>query len=273
MYRKLPLLATTFVIFIMLQACKVPKSIETRNLAPVSISYIDSLKYAELAEKEIFIPKTTFRLDHNGHLRTLKSEIFNIIDSLTIIELSMPIGAKVARVQFEKDSIFFFDYQDKKGYTFDYLYLSSAIGLPINYQGIEKMLCGYHDHKYFKFSFDNETSEVFKSPKITQAILSISQDDCFAKSVHFTYQHVNELLNYYTIYTDENDYLLSISYKWGENKNSILPERVQIDFNYFDHILGFDYDIKSYETKILQTFELRDTSINMTVLGNEIQNI
>ncbi len=272
MYRKFTLLAT-LLFFFMLYACKTPTNLETRNITPVSIEYVDSLKYSSLTEKEIFIPKTTFRLDHNGHLRTLKAELYNFIDSLTIIELSMPIGAKVARVQFESDSIYFFDYQEKVGYAFDYLYLSTAIGLPIDYKGIEKMLYGYHRHNYFKFSYDNATSEVFNSPKITQAILSVSQDNCKAKSIHFTYKHVNKRLNNYTIYTDENEYLFSISYKWGDNNKSALPQRVQIDFNFFEHILGFDYDIKSYEPRITHNFELRDSTIKMTVLGNELQNI
>ncbi|MDD2278462.1 MAG: hypothetical protein PHS05_05330, partial [Bacteroidales bacterium] len=59
------------------------------------LTLLDSIQTPKIPYKSLCVPKTTFRLDHNGQFRNLKSTLYAVPDSLIAVSINSPLGKEV----------------------------------------------------------------------------------------------------------------------------------------------------------------------------------
>lgn len=231
-------------------SCTIKGKVSNEMFSQADIALLDSLEVQDYPFEKVFFPKSTFRLDYNGQFRSLKSSIYAVKDSILIITINTPLGKEVAKSVFARDSVRFFDLQEKKGYSFDYNYLSAAMGLDMNFIVIQNLLFGLHSPNYFKFSYNVEASLLTESNSFVEGDLKIVSPQNKVKipeSVFFNFSKAKGKLTNYRIYTGKNQNRFSLVYTWKGEGEMNFPRRVEIDFNYFNHVVGIDFDFKSIE--------------------------
>lgn len=253
-------------------ACTFKGIIHSEEFYPADMALLHALEVQEYPFESVFLAKSTFRLDHNGQFRSLKSSIYAIKDSVLIITINTPLGTEVAKSVFARDSVRFFDLQEKKGYRFDYQYLSVAMGLDMNFIVIQNLLFGHHSPCYFKFPYSAEASLLTESNSFVVGDLRIvspqNQVNIF-ESVHFTFSKARGKLTNYRIYTGKNQNRFSLVYTWKADGEMNFPRRVEIDFNYFNHVVGIDFDFKSIEKNPKLPVSADHSAIKVTPLALE----
>lgn len=239
------------------------------------LTLLDSIQTPKIPYKSLCVPKTTFRLDHNGQFRNLKSTLYAVPDSLIAVSINSPLGKEVVKCIMVKDNIQFFDFQVNKAYSFDYKYLSSALGIEIDFYKVQNIILGYHSPNTFQFDYNTEVCELLHSNSFIKGDLTINRsvnDNTQPYKVIFTYTKSIEKLNKYTIFVNQNDYIFSLVYDWTLNSPSDIPRSVQIEFNYLKNSIGIDIDFKTFEKDVKKTYLYKDSTIKFTplVLENEI---
>ncbi|HCY00971.1 MAG TPA: hypothetical protein DG754_12600 [Bacteroidales bacterium] len=237
-----------FVVFANFFSCTFKGKISQDESLQADMSLLDSLVIQSSSFKTIFIPKSTFRLDRSGYYRSLKSTVYAVRDSILIIQLNTSLGIKVAKSIFAKDSICFFDLQEGKGYTFDYQYLSLAMGFDVNFIAIQNLFLGLYDPNFPFFSYNTGASILTESDCLVEGSLQIESSDNSINSpglISFNYSKTFCKLNSYSISTRANQNIFSLDYIWGSEIYNSFPQRIEIDFNFFDQIIGIDFDFKS----------------------------
>ncbi|MDD3891892.1 MAG: DUF4292 domain-containing protein [Bacteroidales bacterium] len=274
MYHKIKYIVP-IIFLVLFFACTFRGKISKEEAIPADIALLDSLDVPGYPFNSVFIAKSPFRLDHNDHYRSLKSTIYAVKDSILIITIKTPLGTKVAKTVFEVDSICFYDLAEKRGYIFDYQYLGVALGLDVNFITIQNLLFGLHSPKNFNFSYSAENSFLTESDHYIEGTLKIiSQQDEMnsSETVYFNYSKVFSKLTNYRIYTDQGQNILSLIYIWGTKVYDSFPHRIEIDFNFFDHIIGIDFDFKSIKRNpdIFVSADFPDIKVIPLALDHEV---
>lgn len=253
-------------------ACTFKGKVTNNELSQANFSLLQSLEVHGSPFNSVFIPKSTFRLDHNGQFRTLKSSIYAVKDSILIVTINTPLGTEIAQGVFARDSVRFFDLQEKKGYSFDYKYLSVAMGLDMNFIAVQNLLFGIHSPNYFTFSYNPETSLLTESSNFVEGDLKIvfpKNQESTPESVYFKYSKPKGKLTNYRIYTGKNQIMFSLVYIWKTDGVPLFPRRIEFDLNYFNHVIGIDFDYKSIVMNQKQPVTVDHSAIKIIPLALE----
>jgi hypothetical protein len=193
--------------------------------------------------KTMYVERTPFRFDFQGQMRSLRTSIQMNIDSFAHISLVTSLGISVAQLYVTPSEIIFIDFQEKKGYSMDYEYLSYQLQIPFSFSDIQMILLGYP----FLASQKDNVDFTHKGGNIFRYTYSIpcdmNSDNFYTKSISFSATDKRLVQSVYS--NSEKKERMSSSYKWSMKKNPNLPRSILVDFTYKEIPIGIDIEFKN----------------------------
>jgi len=262
-------LITILFFTLLTQSCKVKQSKNNVEYKQFNeISFIDSISKRVIPFNSIILENAIIRIEHDGHLRSLKTELVSKIDSFLQISVFTKLGIEVAKLIAFNDYILLIDNPEKSIYKADYEELSNKLGINLTYNDIIKLIFGYP----YKISTENKIScnKTISYNQNSMVKIEFMQKEKL-DTLETTFFYINEfdlpkgLLVNAIIKNKSNEDLFTAYYNKREDHNKYLPQRINLKFLYESKEIELDFELKKllFDNKVF--FSIDSTFIHKSL--------
>jgi len=232
----LNLLLIIFLFSLLILSCKVKQS---KNIADNKlsneVSFIDSVFSNEIPFRSLKLENAIIRIEHDGHLRTLKTELVTKIDSFIQISVLTKLGIEVAKFIAFNDYILLIDNSEKSIYKVDYKNFSNKLGINLTYSDIIKLILGYPAKiSRSNIMSNNSTISYINNNMIQFEVIQNEKLDILETKFIFIneFELPKGLLMNTLIKNENKEELFTAYYHRREDQNKFIPQRINLKFFY-----------------------------------------
>lgn len=233
MYHKIKLL---ILFILLLTSCNTVKK-STRAKTTNSFAEINSVSSLQFS-------KVILRINTDGFLRTHKTSISYLSDSIISINIFSNLNRQLAHVIFDSKGLKFYEKLSGVGYFYSYKYLSSAITYPISFNFVRDLLFGFSplisvtpektfETGFFEFNNRNNLSLSFSLQKNDYGFPVLFEIESFKPIIKLSFASISyqnlQIPEYLSLALNFNDKLFEFEVEYNFDK---LVVNKEVSFNF-----------------------------------------